>query len=203
MRGREQFARYRWAIISLSKIYNFLPRKTQTAILTRHRKQTGSLGLVCRYALLKNLAASVGENVSVYPDVYLLNVEKLVVGNNVSIHPMSYIDCIGGVVIGSEVSIAEGSSVISFDHKFDSLVTPIKEQGIKTKPIQIENDVWIGAKASILGGVKIGRGVIVAAGSVVTKSVDDYSIVAGVPARIIKDRKNEITGHNTFSMGER
>ncbi len=66
-------------------------------------------------------------------------------------------------------------------------------QKIEHKPIVIEDDVWIGARATILGGVTIGRGAIVAAGAVVTKSVPPFTIVAGVPAKPLKIRFDEAT----------
>jgi maltose O-acetyltransferase len=64
------------------------------------------------------------------------------------------------------------------------------DQGFKDKePVIIEDDVWIGARVIILPGVKIGKGSIVGAGAVVTKDVEPYSIVAGVPAKLIRKRK--------------
>ena len=66
-------------------------------------------------------------------------------------------------------------------------------QKIENKPIVIEDDVWIGARVTVLGGVTIGRGAIVAAGAVVTKNVAPYSIVAGVPAKPLKMRFDEET----------
>ena len=65
---------------------------------------------------------------------------------------------------------------------------PIKEQGINFKGIQVESDCWIGAGVTILDGVKIGKGCVIGADTVVTKNIDDYCIVAGNPARIIKRR---------------
>jgi acetyltransferase-like isoleucine patch superfamily enzyme len=66
----------------------------------------------------------------------------------------------------------------------------MKEQGVTQKGIVIEDDCWIAANSIILDGVTIGRGSVVAAGAVVSKSVPPYSVVAGVPARIIKSRNN-------------
>ena len=77
----------------------------------------------------------------------------------------------------------------STNHLFDSRLTPMRLQG-KTEddPIVIGDDVWIGARAIILPGVHIGRGAIVSAGAVVTDDVPEYAIVAGNPARVIKQR---------------
>ena len=60
--------------------------------------------------------------------------------------------------------------------------------------ITIADDVWIGANAVVLGGVEIGRGAVVGAGSVVTKDVSPLAVVAGVPARVIKQKRNEVPG---------
>jgi len=157
--------------------------------MARLRKKTGIIALVKRYALLKTLAKSVGDNVSVFPDVYLQNVQEMEIGNNVSFQPMVYIEAYGGVKIGNDVSLAEGASLFSVNHGFDDLNIPIKDQPLTALPIEIESNVWIGAKATILGGVKIANGTIVAAGAVVSKSTDKNSTVAGVPARTIKIRK--------------
>ena len=81
-------------------------------------------------------------------------------------------------------------NVFSENHIFDRLDTPIKNQGVKKENTIIGNNVWIGANASIMAGVKVGNGCVIAAGSVVTKDIPDFSVVGGVPAKIIKNRKN-------------
>ena len=93
---------------------------------------------------------------------------------------------IGPVCIGNNVNLAQGITVTALNHNFEDCNKRIDEQGISTKPVVIGDDVWIGANAVILPGVTIGRHVVVAAGAVVTKDVPDFSIVAGVPAKVIK-----------------
>lgn len=93
---------------------------------------------------------------------------------------------IGPVTIGNQVNLAQGITVTALNHNFDDSEKRIDEQGISTIPVTIGDDVWIGANAVILPGVKIGHHSVVAAGSVVTKDVPDHSLVAGVPAKIIK-----------------
>ncbi len=187
-RGREKFNNFRFFINIITIFYGLFPKRFQKWLLIFHRKTSGYVGLVIRYALLKNLANSIGDNVAIQPDVYLFNLENLSIGNNVSVHPMSYIDSIGGITIGNDVSIAHGTSLISFNHKFAKLEIPIKDQGIELCPICIENNVWIGAKANILGGVIVSEGSIIGAGAVVTKNVKSNSIIGGNPAHIIKMR---------------
>ena len=80
-------------------------------------------------------------------------------------------------------------TIITRNHRFDRTDIPMMEQGFEEeRPVYIGNDVWIGDRALILPGVHIGDGSIIAAGAVVTKDVSPYSIVAGVPARKIRDR---------------
>ncbi|MNG32136.1 Virginiamycin A acetyltransferase [compost metagenome] len=74
------------------------------------------------------------------------------------------------------------------NHVFSDKTKPIKEQGIYRQGITIEDDCWIGSNVTILDGVTIGTGSVVAAGAVVTKDVPPYSVVGGVPAKIIKER---------------
>ena len=93
---------------------------------------------------------------------------------------------IGPVCIGNNVNLAQGITVTALNHNFEDTSRRIDEQGISTKPVVIGDDVWIGANAVILPGVTIGRHVVVAAGAVVTKDVPDYSLVAGIPAKVIK-----------------
>lgn len=93
---------------------------------------------------------------------------------------------IGPVSIGSHVNLAQGITVTALNHNFANADRRIDEQGVSTTPVRIGNDIWIGANAVILPGVEIGDHSVVAAGAVVTKSVPPHSLVAGVPAKIIR-----------------
>ena len=94
---------------------------------------------------------------------------------------------IGPVEIGSHVNLAQGITVTALNHNFDDTQKRIDEQGVSTNPVTIEDDVWVGANAVILPGVTIGNHCVVAAGAVVTKDVPPHSLVAGVPAKVIKN----------------
>ncbi len=93
---------------------------------------------------------------------------------------------IGPVTIGSHVNLAQGITVTALNHNFEDAGLRIDEQGVSTKAVTIGDDVWIGTNAVILPGVTIGRHVVVAAGAVVTKDVPAHTLVAGVPAKVIK-----------------
>ena len=138
---------------------------------------------------MKTLAKSTGDNVAVFTDAYLKNVQNIEIGSNVSFQPMSFIDGFGGIKIGNDVSFAEGASVFSMTHIYSDPDVPIKDQGMRPLPVVIEDNVWIGAKATILGGITLASGTIVAAGAVVTKSTERNTTVAGVPASVINVRK--------------
>lgn len=129
----------------------------------------------------RNLRASDGVRlnnpimISIGDDCYL--------GSGVQFYPWNA--CIS---IGNDVLIAAGVRMITRKHGFGMTGRPMSQQGYTNAPIVIEDDVWVGFGAVILPGVTIGRGSIVGAGAVVTKDVEPYTVVAGVPARVIKER---------------
>lgn len=114
--------------------------------------------------------------------------EGLKLGNNSSIGPFAYIGCSGFIEIGDNVIMGPRVGIYAENHFFDNPDIPIKEQGVKREFVKIEDDCWIASNVSILSGVTIGRGSVIASGSVVTKDVPPFSIVAGVPAKVIKKR---------------
>jgi acetyltransferase-like isoleucine patch superfamily enzyme len=114
--------------------------------------------------------------------------EGLTVGNDSNIGAYCYIGCSGHITIGSNVMMSPRVSLYAENHNFADVTATMKSQGVTREPIVIEDDCWIASHSIVLAGVTIGRGSIVAAGSVVTKSVPPYSIVAGSPARVIRSR---------------
>lgn len=99
------------------------------------------------------------------------------------------------IVLGDYVMMAHDVQFIGGGHVYEDTSLPMAKQGVKDRSkLIIGNDVWIGARVTILGNVKeIGNGVIIGAGSVVTKPVPDYAIVAGNPARVIRYRVEKRT----------
>jgi acetyltransferase-like isoleucine patch superfamily enzyme len=96
----------------------------------------------------------------------------------------------GGIKIGSNVLIGQTVNMHSERHVIEDTTVPIRDQGISYQGIIIEDDVWIGSKATILDGVIIGKGAVIGAGAVVTKSIPPYGIAVGVPAKVIAMREN-------------
>lgn len=93
----------------------------------------------------------------------------------------------GGITIGDDVYLGTLVQVLAVNHVFNDTSRPISHQGITVQGIRIGDGSWIGSGAIILDGVEIGRNVVVGAGAVVTKSVPDYSIVVGNPARVVRN----------------
>ncbi|MBX3286419.1 MAG: acyltransferase [Actinobacteria bacterium] len=101
---------------------------------------------------------------------------------------------IGRVRIGNLVRIATYAVLVGENHGIDDLELPIAAQPLRTEGVVIEDDVWIGANATVVDGVTVGAHAVVAAGAVVTHDVEPWTVVAGVPARPIKDRRDQAPG---------
>lgn len=111
-------------------------------------------------------------------------VGDVIIGNHTRIGLHNTI--IGPVTIGSHVNLAQGITITALNHNFDDSEKRIGQQGISTKEVVLEDDIWVGANAVILPGVTIGKHAVVAAGAIVTKDVPPHSLVAGVPAKVIR-----------------
>lgn len=110
------------------------------------------------------------------------------IGKNCSIHSFSVLLGEGGIIIGNDVRVGTSTIIVSSNHITNDRKVPIWQQGMSAKGVQIGNDVWIGANCTILDGVKIGDGAVIAAGSVINKDVECYAIVGGVPGKFLKFR---------------
>ena len=129
-----------------------------------------------------------GEELYVHPNVAIYFPKNVELGKNVFFNRGVFITARDKVVIGNDVLIGPYTVINSGNHKYIDSNTLIRLQGHNIAPIIIEDDVWIGAHCTILAGVTIGKGAVLAAGSVINKSVEPYSLVAGVPAKQIKKR---------------
>lgn len=186
-RGRDYFYKYKPILNFGSMCCKFLPKSFRIFVWNRIFGKKGMYRIAQRYMLCKSLCINVGDNVSIHDTVFFFNIDNMKFGNNVSIHPMCYFQASGGIEIGSDVSIAHGVTLMTQNHSYVDSSIPIKEQPVVSKPIVIEDNVWIGAKATILCGCRIGKHSVVAAGAVVTKDVPPNTVVAGVPARVIRE----------------
>ncbi len=114
--------------------------------------------------------------------------EYIKIGHNVGIGEFAYLGGAGGLEIGDECIIGQYFSCHPENHCYDDPGLAIRLQGVRRKGIKIGNNCWIGSKVSILDGVEIGEGCIIAAGAVVTQSFPPHSIIGGVPAKTLKSR---------------
>ena len=121
--------------------------------------------------------------------------DGLVMGHDSNLGDYCYLGAGGGVKIGENVLVGQRVSFHAADHIFARTDIPIKHQGSTQKGITVDSDCWLGSGATILDGVTIHRGAVVAAGSVVTKDVPAFTVVAGVPARVIRARGSESPQH--------
>lgn len=113
------------------------------------------------------------------------------IGANSGIGAYSFIGAAGGVRIGDGVIMGQYVSFHSENHCFERVDLPISKQGVTRNGIVIEDDCWIGAKVTLLDGAYVGKGSVIAAGAVVRNHIPPYSVAAGVPAKVIKSRKND------------
>ncbi|MEA3438727.1 MAG: acyltransferase [Chloroflexota bacterium] len=112
---------------------------------------------------------------------------RIKIGDDCLIGEYSVIRGQGGVTIGDRVYTSPFTQIIAVNHVYENPQQPFVVQGITAQGIVIEDDVWLGANTVITDSVTIGRGAVVAAGAVVTKDVPPHTVVAGVPARVIRN----------------
>lgn len=123
---------------------------------------------------------NLGENSQIMAPIAGAAFDKLKIGNNVFINSNSLLMARGGITIEDDVMFAANVQLLSNNHdEYD-------RQVLLCKPIHIKKGAWIGAGASILPGVTIGKYAIVGAGAIVTKDVGDYEVAVGVPAKVVK-----------------
>lgn len=113
-------------------------------------------------------------------------------GHHCTINPFAVVR--GKVKLGDHVRVGAHASILGFNHRHARLDQPIHQQGLSSRGIGIGDDVWIGSGALLLDGIRVGSHCIVAAGAVVTRDVPDWAVVAGNPAKIIRDRRDRAAG---------
>jgi len=128
----------------------------------------------------------IGEHVRIREGVIIRSGSGVSIGDHTGLNP--YVVISGRVIIGKYNMIAPHAMLAGGNHEFRDRTVPMKLQGGRVKGIILEDDVWVGANSVIVDGVRVGKGAIVAAGSVVTEDVQPYAIVGGNPARVIKHR---------------
>lgn len=151
-------------------------------------------------AVMKPLFRRCGKNVWFDPDDFLAY-DKISIGNDVFIGPGAQLQTITEISIGNQVMFGPNVTILGGNHNTELSGIPMfhikQKREFDDQPVFIEDDVWIGSRAILLKGVRIGRGAVVGAGSVVTKNVPPYAVVVGNPARVVKYRgsRDEIARH--------
>ena len=131
---------------------------------------------------------SVGDNVTFYYGVYIQpSGKEITIGSNTHFAPYGIL--YGPLEVGNNCAIAAHVVLASVAHSHADPDVPFVKQPVDQRKITIEDNVWIGANAVITPGITIGTGSIIGAGAVVTKDVPSYSVMGGVPARLIRKRK--------------
>lgn len=168
------------------KPYYFLKRKYYS-FLAKHKNISYTARLLPRENIF------IQESTEIQDYVIIRAPEgSVTIGKFTQINPFTVIYGGIGIEIGNDVMIAPHCMIVSGNHNYKDLSQPMRHSGYiyKGPKIVIEDDVWIGAHSTVLDGVRIGRGAVIAANSVVKSDVPEYKIYAGNPAREIGDRKN-------------
>ena len=145
-------------------------------------------GMLVRYGLYQLVFKKIKSFALIYPGVYFTHTYGIEVGHRFSVNSGAILDGRGGITIGDNVMIGPHTAIYSSKHNFTQSGRPMTSLDHIMAPVIIKDDVWIGAHVCIPGGITIGHGAVVAAGAVVTKDVDDNTIVSGVPAQVIGKR---------------
>jgi len=141
----------------------------------------------CLLLTFKYKFKKVGSNLHLSKNLHV-RANSVSVGDNVFIGPYVRLS-LNEIFIDDYSMLASYSSIVGGDHKFDVVGTPMRFSGRNVeKKVIIEKDVWVGHRSIIMHGVRLSEGSVIAAGSVVTKDVEPYTIVAGVPAKFIRYR---------------
>lgn len=139
--------------------------------------------------LLLTMGAKVGKGVIIYPGVWIIPGRNLIIEDQVDLAKDVLINSSGGVFIGARTLIGYRTQILSANHTIPPKGKLFPISGDKFGQIIIKNDVWIGANCLITAGVTIGEGAVIAGGSVVTKDVEPFAIMGGVPAKLIRYRE--------------
>jgi maltose O-acetyltransferase len=147
------------------------------------------LGIWARGKFLPRLVGGFGERNTVQNNVRISSPEKFFMGSDCNLAQGVFITAGGGVRFGDFVGLGPDAKVWSVTHRFENPDIPWLKQGWDFGEVVLEDDVWIGAGAFVMPGVRVGKGAIVSALSVVTKNIPPFAIVAGNPGRVIGWRK--------------
>lgn len=146
----------------------------------------GSIGRGVR--VTGDVRVRLGDRVALRDGVMLAGNGVLSIGDRTAINQDCILTAMERIEIGADVMLAPRVYILDVDHEMARRDVPIRAQGYRIAPVVIEDDVWIGAGVVVTKGVRIGKGAVIGANSVVTRDVPPYTIAAGSPARVVKER---------------
>ncbi|MBW8886690.1 MAG: acyltransferase [Fibrobacteres bacterium] len=149
----------------------------------------GKTGIKLRKVFLPRWLGACGTNPVFHTNIRITNPERLKIGDSCAFADGTFFTAGGGITIGNFVATGPDVKIWSVNHRFEDPDIPWMEQGYEQNPVVIEDDVWLGASVFVKPGVRIGKGAIISAGTVLSKSVPAFSIVAGNPGRVVGWRK--------------
>ncbi len=154
----------------------------------RSSDNPGTLGARLNRLLVKHIFRQCGQAVNIRPGVYFGSGKNISMGDDSMLGQDSIIGSTADVVIGKDVMMGPQVLIYTSNHGMEA-ETPMRLQPLASAPVRIGDDVWIGARCIILAGITIGDGAVLAAGAVVAADVPAQAIVGGVPAKVLKYRR--------------
>lgn len=168
-----------------NRLSSVVPWLVYTYLLS---KIPGGLGIRAKNVVLKSLLGHSGNGMRISTGVRMVYPQGISLGNNVGIAHDVTLDGRGGLQIGDDSIIGFESVVLTSTHMSKDKDVPIRKQGLFCAPVKLGKNVWAGARTIILPGVTVGDGTIIAANSVVSKSLPANTVYGGVPAHFIRKR---------------
>ncbi|MFT4259268.1 acyltransferase [Microbacterium sp.] len=138
---------------------------------------------IMRVSMLRAWGAKISPGVTIHHGLEVRRARRLTIGRNTSIGDNAILDARGGLTIGDHVNLSSGVNIWTAEHDWQA-----PSFGFVSAPVSVGDRVWLSARVTLLPGTRIEEGAVVAAGAVVTKAVDRYTVVGGVPARVIARR---------------
>jgi maltose O-acetyltransferase len=149
----------------------------------------GWTGIALRRKFLPRWLGACGSNPVFHTNIRMTNPEQIKIGDSCAFAEGTFFTAGGGITIGNHVATGPDVKIWSVNHRFEDPDVPWMQQGYEHNPVFIEDDVWLGACVFVKPGVRIGKGSIISAGTILSKSVPPFAIVAGNPGRVVGWRK--------------
>ncbi|MBB5192471.1 acetyltransferase-like isoleucine patch superfamily enzyme [Silvimonas terrae] len=151
-----------------------------------------TFGVILRAIALKAFAQRCGGFAWLQQRATFVHMDRITFGKNFGVNTGAYINGVGGIEFGDYVLIGNNVTISSGMHPIDNVNIPVFSRPAVPKKIVIEDDVWIGAGAIIMPGVRLRKGTIIGANAVVTGDTEEYAVMAGAPARLLRLRNKHV-----------